>query len=167
MSSLESQSIASSKSLSGSGTHKRQKDDSRRAFGGTVFSLRQLKALGICSLIIVMAISAFLIAKPTYLEYDVARTSVCVLISLYLSIFFYLFWPQEIEIKYIPIINLPIRVAGPIVLWFVVLALLLKILTPQGSNWVFYTPIHDGPVFYLSDTAITKNDGGDLEYHLV
>ena len=135
-----------------------------------IFSSRQLRSMAYASWVIVLLVCCFIIVKPNSLEFDVVRVTICLLISLQLSIFFFVFWPQELEMKVIPLVHLPVRVTGPIVLWVIVLALLLVVIPNKYAHWAFYIPKVNNQsvqVPYHRGIEIGKENGEDLIYHLV
>ncbi len=136
-----------------------------------IFSPRELRAIAYCAVALTVLVSIFVLAWPWYLEVPNVRTIVCVLLSLAISLFFFVFWPQEIEVKHVPIANIPVRVAGPVVLWFVVLQLFLFIMptASDGGQLFFVRPNDpDGNVQYFSTSKLRRaSDGSPVEASFV
>jgi hypothetical protein len=155
-------------------TRSRRSDgaESREAYEtlSQVFPAHQLRFLAYAALGIMLVVVGFTFAMPIYLEYGVVRVIVCLLLSLCLSVFFFVFWPQKLEMQVIPVINLPIRVTGPAVLWCCVLLLLLNLVPVTGNTWAYFTPdMGDSrlQVPYYLQTTLERVAGGELHYRIV
>ncbi len=106
-----------------------------------LFSERQLRRMAYAAVGILLFLSTFVIVKPSYLEFEVVRFTTCLLLSLCLAIFFFVFWPQQLELTEIPVIKLPVRVTGPVVLWIIVLLFLLALMPQSAGNYCqFFRP---------------------------
>src|SRR5262245_59124703 len=67
-----------------------------------------LRLLAYASLAVAFAVFVFVLITPLYLEIPTVRAVVCMMLSLPISVFFFVFWPQKLEAKVIPLINVPI-----------------------------------------------------------
>ncbi len=99
-----------------------------------LFTAAQLRLMAFAAMAVLLVLSAYTIFRPYSLEDEMVRFTICLLTSLSLSIFFFVFWPQQLELREIPVINLPVRVTGPVVLWVVVFLFLLRLMPESNGN---------------------------------
>jgi hypothetical protein len=136
-----------------------------------LFSTSQLRWLAIASLGVILIVCLVVVREPRYYEYEIVRFVVCFLLTVCLSIFFFIFWPQELKLTKVAVINLSVTVAGPVVLWFIFFLLLLFKMPPSaGSHWEFFAVSAGNSksnVDYHTEIVVSRKDGKPLEFRLV
>jgi hypothetical protein len=111
--------------------------------------------------------------EPSHYEHEVVRFVFCFLLTLCLSVFFFIFWPQELKLTQVPVINLSVTVAGPVVLWLILFLLFLQVMPPSiaGKQWEFFTPINEGgskaSVLYHSTISVRAEGKESVPFRLV
>jgi hypothetical protein len=85
-----------------------------------VLSITLLRWLSIVSFILAVAMLLFWSFEPERLNHPIARFVVSVLVGLLFAVFFFVFYPDHLEMKLPKVLGTPIRLTGPIVLFFVV-----------------------------------------------
>jgi hypothetical protein len=135
----------------------------------TVLTRDNLKGLAIVSLLITFSFLVFGIVNPTRFENETARFLLAVGVATSLSIFFFLFYPQKIELSLPAWFGKPLHVVGPIALWFVVLFFLLhEMPSPEtGRLFVISIPGEVGKYFYSPETELKDADGNRIKCHLI
>jgi hypothetical protein len=122
-----------------------------------IFTPAQLRVMGFSSIALALVVLGFGLLVPDRLDTPMARFLVCLTVSVFLSIFFFVFYPHRYELDRIPLVNLPIRVVGPVVLWIAVLLLLLE-LAPQSTahpvGRLFIIKANIERFHYLPDTLL-------------
>jgi hypothetical protein len=103
--------------------------------------------------VIALAVVAFLVASllfgfglvwPEKFANPTARFILCGAIALNLAVFFFVLYPQKLELSKIPYINLTIHLVGPIVLYIVMLLLLWKMMPePSFVTYRFFVPYEE------------------------
>jgi hypothetical protein len=96
-------------------------------------SLRQQQWLALSAFVMISLVLAFAIFRWELFEFPVPRFIFATAVATYISVFFFIFYPAQFRLDRIPGINLPVRVTGPIVLWFVVLFAIWSAM-PDGSS---------------------------------
>ena len=84
--------------------------------------------------VIATVICVWMIFRPATAEPKVAQYFVCITVGLYLSLFFYILWPQPDLTAKVPLpwyTEQPVRVVGPIVLFGLSTGLLFYFMPPR------------------------------------
>ena len=120
-------------------TQNRNRVLSMRRTNDSIFTKRQQAILAAIAFAILGAVLAYGILYPEQFEAPIARFILCATIAVYLSVFFFVLYPAKFELEKFPVLNLPVKTTGPIVLWLVVFLLLLKLMpaTPDGYGRMF------------------------------
>lgn len=127
-----------------------------------IFSVAFLRALGVTAVAIAGILLAVFLAWPARLEGEMARFVFCLIVALDLAIFFFVFYPANFELTEVPIIKLPVRLVGPVVLFVVLLLLLLQLAPQVAAGGRLLRPVsHGKPVMvrFSSETMITPREG--------
>jgi hypothetical protein len=95
-----------------------------------LFTRPQLRWMAVVALAVLLLVCLFLVLVPRQYDHEAVRFAVCVLLTMCLAIFFFIFWPQELKLTKLPGINLSVSVAGPVVLWLVLFPFLLYWMPP-------------------------------------
>ena len=136
-----------------------------------IFTRKLLRILALVSITFAAILLGIGLFNPNYFEIDIARFILCTGIATSLSIFFFVFYPQAIEMNINPIIGVPLRVVGPIVLWFAVLLFLWEWMpTPKYGR--LFRPVKNGQPggMYYGGSDSTKlwcPDGSNIKYLLI
>jgi hypothetical protein len=69
-------------------------------------------------------------------------------------LFFFILWPHEASLKNIPVINLPVNVAGPVVVWTILFLLLMKFVPDSPATWKYFKIESESRVPYISGSTI-------------
>lgn len=103
------------------------------------FSKRQQAILAGLAFVILTALLAYGLIRPDRFETPLARFILCAAIAVYFSVFFFVFYPGKYELERIPVLDLPLKTTGPVVLWVIVLLMLLKLMptSPEGYSRFF------------------------------
>lgn len=123
--------------------------------------------------VIATVICVWMIFRPATAEPRVAQYFVCIAVGLYLSLFFYILWPQPNLVAQVPIpwyAQQPIRVTGPIVLFGLSTGLLFHFMPPREQfGAVYELKGNPYPITFPSDTKLEFEDrrGERLTYHLI
>lgn len=143
-----------------------QLDDGRgiRPLLSATASRRLVAGVTIASIIIFLTVLLAGSYWPQRFQSSLAKFFVCVLLSFCFSIVMFVIYPQDVRIKNIPLINLPVELVGPPALFFVALAL-LWFLYPGPPNH-FYRFQKDGKPaeFQLATFEIKPATGSCLYY---
>lgn len=154
--------------VSTSPTHSPVKDTNPRNENiPPLFTVQHLRLIFSGAAVIILLVVVFTYKTPTYLEHEPIRVIICILLALCISFLFFIFWPEKLKMNSIPIINLPVSVTGPIVLWLCVLPLLLHIIPSTGNHWGFYKPARASAYIPYHGTDIKGGNGEDLTYYIV
>jgi hypothetical protein len=78
------------------------------------------------------------------MQTGVGRAIFAVAISLYLALFFFVLYPQQIALSKIPGVGVPVRLVGPVVLWIVLVLLLLNVVLPTPPEGRLFEPRYNG-----------------------
>lgn len=139
--------------------HRRPEEPSLRR---SAFSPAFLRVLATAAVAAAALLLVVFLVWPARLESETARFVFCLMVSLDLAIFFFVFYPTRLEMTEVPVIKLPVRLVGPIVLFVVLLVLLLQ-LAPSGTQVArLIRPVSHGKsvmVRYSSETTITPREG--------
>jgi hypothetical protein len=98
-----------------------------------IFEAKHFRWLVFSSFTIVLFLIIFLLLNPDYLDFEIIRFLVLILISLYLSLMFFILWPHNATLEKIPFLDLSVKVAGPVVLWIVIFTLTNNLM-PSDNN---------------------------------
>jgi len=136
-----------------------------------VLPRKLLRVLAVTCLALSIAFGILGIFSPQRFENDIARFMVCLLISTLLAVFFFIFYPEKLQMNLPLMIGSTLRLAGPIVLWVGVLLLLLQY-APSSEAGRLFEVIRDGKPggMYLGDhstTFFTAEDGTEPKQWLV
>lgn len=133
------------------------------------FGLAQLRVMGFTAVILTCGLVLYLFLNVHRLETQTARFLICLLVSLLLGIFFFVWWPSQYELDKIPIINLPVRVAGPIVVWLVIFVLLLQVMPREDAPYKAYSLVNapTGAVQYHRGIKVIRKGGKEAEFELI
>lgn len=145
-------------------------DSKERFTPSPLFSRTLLRVLFFVSISIAAAIFCIVLARPQIVESSTVRYMICLFLSLCLAIAFFVFWPARLEMERVPIINLPVRVTGPVVLWFIVFTLFLNTMPREERFARIYKAVSNGREYlfmYDRNTKLDRNDGSPLVYQLV
>jgi hypothetical protein len=113
-----------------------------------------------------------MIFRPATAEPRVAQYFVCITVGLYLSLFFYILWPQPDLAANVPVpwyAQQSVRVTGPIVLFGVSTGLLFHFM-PAREQFakVYLLEENSYPIRYSSDTTLEFRGRPDkLTYYLI
>lgn len=140
-----------------------------------ILTTKHKQILGFIAFVAVTATLIYALIFQNQFELPVPQFIFCAAIATYLSIFFFVFYPAQFELQRIPVINLPVRVTGPIVLWIVVLWLLLSLIpkTDQFRYIRFFDPepfaraLSQPLIYFTGDTNLQFLGPKPLRYHLV
>ena len=120
-------------------------------------SPRLLQIVALIAALIALSLFIAGLVWPVHFEQPMARFILCAAFAVYLSVFFYVFWPQKIELRTIPGLGVPVSVAGPVAFWILVLLFLLNF-TPTGDVGRFFYLTSDGepkvPLKYPGTTTV-------------
>jgi hypothetical protein len=113
-----------------------------------------------------------MIFRPATAEPRVAQYFVCITVGLYLSLFFYILWPQPDLSAPVPLpwyTQQPVRVAGPIVLFGLSTGLLFHFMPAREQfGKVYLLEESPYPIRYSSETALDLRGRPDLlTYYLI
>jgi hypothetical protein len=118
-------------------------------------------------------IIVWMIFRPATAEPAVAQYFVCIAVGLYLSLFFFILWPQSDLVAGMPTpwySAQPVRVAGPIVLFFVTFGLLYSLMPAREQFGAVYE-LDKSPytIRYSTDTSfeLRGRRGEKLTYYLI
>ncbi|MBL7770014.1 MAG: hypothetical protein JNK20_13610 [Flavipsychrobacter sp.] len=138
------------------------------SFKSSIFEAKHFRWLVFSSFLFVLVIILFLIIFPGYLDFEIVRFLALIIISLYLSLMFFIIWPHNATLDKIPHLNLTIKVAGPIVLWLLIFLITNKLMpsdniqekvfTINKSNESFRVPYHE---------TTLKSDETVLDYMMI
>lgn len=133
------------------------------------FGPAQLRVMGFTAVILTCGLVLYLFLNVHRLETQTARFLICLLVSLLLGIFFFVWWPRQYELDKIPIVNLPVRVAGPIVAWLVIFVLLLQVMPREDAPYKAYTLVNapTGAVQYHRAIKVTRAGGRAVDFELI
>jgi hypothetical protein len=120
------------------------------------FSLRWLRAIAIASLTLSLLLVAFGMLDPIRFENDTARFMLCLAIATLLAIFWFVFYPERVELALPLPIGTAIRFGGPIAIWFAVFIFLLMNVpsAPYGRLFEIWKNGQPGGM-YLTDRKNT------------
>jgi len=117
------------------------------------FEAKHFRWIVFSSFFLVLGILIYLIYNPTILDYNVIKSIVLILISLYLTLMFFILWPHNATLDKVPYLNSKLKIAGPIVLWIVIFIVTNNIIPESNSqektfiiyktNPNFRVPYHD------------------------
>jgi hypothetical protein len=129
----------------------------------------QLKLMGFTAIILTCGLVLYLFLNGHRLETQSARVLICLLVSLLLGIFFFVWWPHKYELDKIPLVNLPVRVAGPIVVWLVIFVLLLQVMPREDAPYKAYSLVNapTGAIQYHRGIKVVRKDGRDVDFELI
>jgi hypothetical protein len=133
------------------------------------FEPLQLKIMGFAAVILTCCIIFYLFQNVARLETNSARVLVCLMVSLLLGIFFFVWWPAHFELTAVPIINLPMRVVGPVALWLAILTLLMNIMPREDAPYRSYSLVNapNGQLHYHRGIRIVRPEGVEVEFDLI
>jgi hypothetical protein len=133
------------------------------------FSPRQLTIMGVAAILIIIGLIIYLFEHVSRLETLTARFLICLLVSLLLGVFFFVWWPGRYELDKIPVINLPVRVAGPVVLWLVLFNLLLYVMPKEDSPYRMFSLVNPphGPIPYHRGITVVREGGLPADFELI
>ena len=72
----------------------------------SIFEPKHFRWLVFMSFLLVLIIVFFLIIFPGYLDFEIIRFFALIIISLYLSLMFFILWPHNATLEKIPLVNL-------------------------------------------------------------
>jgi hypothetical protein len=111
-----------------------------------------------------------MIFRPATAEPRVAQYFVCIAVGLYLSLFFYILWPQPDLSASVPVpwyAQQPVRVTGPIVLFGLSTGLLFHFMPAREEFGKVY-PLEGPDIRYSSATVLKFDKRPDkLTYYLI
>jgi hypothetical protein len=123
--------------------------------------------------VIATVICLWMIFRPATAEPRVAQYFVCIAVGLYLSLFFYILWPQpdlaaQVQVPWYT--QQSMRVTGPIVLFGLSTAMLFHFMPPREQfGAVYELKGNPNPIAFPSDTKLEYEGrrGERLTYHLI
>ncbi len=98
------------------------------------FEAKHFRWIVFASFILTIGILVYLIYNPTILDYNVIKSLVLVLISLYLTLMFFILWPHNATLDKVPYLNSTLKIAGPVVLWIVIFIITSNIIPDSNSQ---------------------------------
>jgi hypothetical protein len=122
--------------------------------------------------VIATVICVWMIFRPATAEPRVAQYFVCIAVGLYLSLFFYILWPQPDLSATVPVpwyAQQPVRVTGPIVLFGLSTGLLFHFMPAREQfGKVYLLEGSPYPIRYSSATVLELTGRSDkLTYYLI
>ena len=133
---------------------------------------RELLVAAACG-VVATVICVWMVFRPATAEPRVAQYFVCIAVGLYLSLFFYILWPQPdlAALVRVPWYSRPaIRVTGPIVLFGLTTGLLFHFMPPREQFGAVYE-LKGNPyaIAFSSETKLefVGRRGERLTYHLI
>jgi hypothetical protein len=145
-----------------------QKADNERLYL-SILTRSILKFLALASLVIAFGFLILGIAKPAHFENELARFFLSLAVATSLSIFFFIFYPQRLEMTLPAWLGGPLRVVGPLVLWFVLLFFLINKM-PSPETGKLFILVREGATksyYYSPETALRDVEGKPMQFHLV
>jgi hypothetical protein len=127
-----------------------------------------IQVVALTAVVMATAIIFWAAVSPAHFELPVAQFFACVGVSLYLAVFFFVFWPQRgLSAPVLPFFaKREFRVAGPIVLFFLSLGIIWSLIPkPTQPYTQFIAP--EVEVYYDDRTTVERADKRPLNYHLV
>lgn len=115
---------------------------------------KHLLIIGYLALLVSIALLIFILIDPYRLEFPAAKFVFLIIISFLISLFFFILWPHEASLKTIPAINLPVNVAGPVVIWTILFLLFMKFIPDSPPTWKYFKIESEGRVPYISSSTI-------------
>jgi hypothetical protein len=127
-----------------------------------VFSPQMLRWLAIVSFSIAVGILLYWAFEPSRLNNSMARFVASILVALLFAIFFFVFYPEQLEMKLPEVLGTTIRLAGPIVLFFTVFWF-VRTYMPTPTVGKLFEIWNDGERggMYLTTLASTSLKGRD------
>jgi hypothetical protein len=136
-----------------------------------IFEARHLRFLVFSSFILVILFVGFLIFKPFYLDFAIVRYLVLIVISIFIALLFFILWPHDAILEKVPYMDIPLKVAGPIVLWVLVFLVTNKLLPDdinQTKMFIIKAAKESVRIPYDSDMKIVdKSNTYDLQFRLI
>jgi hypothetical protein len=93
--------------------------------------------LVVVSLVLSLGFVVLGVVDPQWFENDFARFMLCVAVALLLAVFFFIFYPQQLQMKMPVVAGTTVRLAGPVVLFVSVLLLLWRFMPSPEYGRVF------------------------------
>jgi hypothetical protein len=136
--------------------------------GTSIFEPKHFRWLVFMSFLLVLIIVFFLIIFPGYLDFEIIRFFALIIISLYLSLMFFILWPHNATLEKIPLVNLSVKIAGPIVLWIIIFLITNKIMPKENiQEKVFFINKADETFRVPYHETTLKSDEAILEYMMI
>lgn len=136
-----------------------------------VLPLTVLRVLAVGSLIFSMCFIVLGIFDSSRFEDEMARFMLCLAVATLLAIFFFIFYPQQIEMKLPLMLGTTLRVTGPAALWVGVFLFLLRMIPSPEYGRVFEVWKDGRPGgMYLGDettTYLTVKEGKPPDHKLI
>jgi hypothetical protein len=129
-----------------------------------VLSPQLLQWLAIVSFSVTVGILLFWAFNPSSLNNSVARFVASILVATLFAVFFFVFYPDQLEMSLPAVLGTSIRLAGPIVLFFVVFWLVHSYMPTPAAGKLFEV-FKDGERggMYLGDSSTTSLKGRDKD----
>jgi hypothetical protein len=137
----------------------------------SIFQPKHLRLLVFLSLFLIILFIGFLIFKPFHLDFAIVRYLLLIVISVFIALLFFILWPHDAIMEKVPQLNLPIKVAGPIVLWVLVFFVTNNLLPNdinQTKMFIVKASNKNVRIPYDSDMKIIDNTNTyDLQFKLI
>jgi hypothetical protein len=127
-----------------------------------VFTPLMLRWLAIVSFALVVGILLYWAFQPSRLDDPMARFVASLLVATLFAVFFFVFYPDQLEMRLPEVLGTAIRLTGPIVL-FIVVFWLVKTHMPTPATGKLFKVTKDGQWggMYLGDSSTTFLKGRD------
>ena len=136
-----------------------------------IFEPKHLRGLVFSSFILIILFVGFLIFKPFYLDFAIVRYLLLIIISIFIALLFFILWPHDAILEKVPHLDIPVKVAGPIVLWVLVFIITNKLLPDdisQTKMFIVKAAKENVRIPYDSDMKILdKSNTYDLQFRLI
>jgi hypothetical protein len=119
---------------------------------------RQRQALALFALAAVTILFILGLFQPLQFEYRITQIILCLACAVYLSVFFFVFYPSEYRLERVPYLNLPVQVSGPVAICIVVFSLLLFVMPGERTGrFIKFNP--NLPLYFSERTTVVPKDG--------
>jgi hypothetical protein len=114
-------------------------------------------------LVIIFAVIAFLLTSflfalglfwPDRLDNPTARFMMCLAVSLYLAVFLFVLYPWKYRLTKVPWIDWAVDLAGPVVVFLVLLGVLIKVTPEAREGRLFILQEEDGAAIEMPYTVL-------------
>lgn len=121
-----------------------------------VLPIQMLRVIAALALVLSIPLMLIGIFDPLRFENETARFMLCLIVATLLGIFFFIFYPERLEMKLPVALGTTLRVAGPTALWLGVFLMLLQLFPTPTYSRVFEI-YRDGKPggMYLGDKTTT------------